>query len=285
MANAPDAELHKGLKQRHLTMIAIGGVIGAGLFVGSGAVINEVGPAAFLTYAVTGVLIVMVMRMLGEMATANPSTGSFADYARKALGGWAGFSVGWLYWYFWVIVVGFEAVAGREAPDPLGRGAAVAPRPRADDPDDRDEPVLGQVVRRVRVLVRGHQGPRDHHLPRARQPLRDRALARARRGLLEPDRARRVPAQRPRRDLLRHRRGHLLDGRRRDRDDRGRRVERPGTGHRQGDELRGPAHRDLLRRLDLPARGDAAVELHRARRLAVRERLRGDGHPRTPPTS
>src|SRR3712207_9317758 len=82
------------------------GVIGAGLFVGSGVVIKDVGPAAFLTYAATGVLIVMVMRMLGEMATANPSTGSFADYARNALGGWAGFSVGWLYWYFWVIVVG-----------------------------------------------------------------------------------------------------------------------------------------------------------------------------------
>ena len=109
---AAGPELHKGLKQRHLTMIAIGGVIGAGLFVGSGVVIKETGPAAFLTYALTGVLIVMVMRMLGEMATANPSTGSFADYARKALGGWAGFSVGWLYWYFWVIVVGFEAVAG-----------------------------------------------------------------------------------------------------------------------------------------------------------------------------
>ncbi|MGS0683917.1 amino acid permease [Nakamurella sp. GG22] len=109
---AAPAELHKGLNQRHLTMIAIGGVIGAGLFVGSGAVIKEAGPAAFLTYAITGVLIVMVMRMLGEMAVANPSTGSFADYARRALGGWAGFSVGWLYWYFWVIVVGFEAVAG-----------------------------------------------------------------------------------------------------------------------------------------------------------------------------
>jgi len=105
-------ELHKGLKQRHLTMIAIGGVIGAGLFVGSGLVIKDTGPAAFLSYAITGVLIVLVMRMLGEMATANPSTGSFADYARRALGGWAGFSVGWLYWYFWVIVVGFEAVAG-----------------------------------------------------------------------------------------------------------------------------------------------------------------------------
>ncbi len=105
-------ELQKGLKQRHLTMIAIGGVIGAGLFVGSGVVLNETGPAAFLSYLVTGVLIVMVMRMLGEMATANPSTGSFADYSRMALGGWAGFSVAWLYWYFWVIVVGFEAVAG-----------------------------------------------------------------------------------------------------------------------------------------------------------------------------
>jgi GABA permease len=54
----------------------------------------------------------MVMRMLAEMAVANPSTGSFADYSRDALGHWAGFSVGWLYWYFWVIVVGFEAIAG-----------------------------------------------------------------------------------------------------------------------------------------------------------------------------
>ncbi len=106
------AVLHKGLKQRHLTMIAIGGVIGAGLFVGSGVVVGNAGPGAFLSYAITGVLIVFVMRMLGEMAVANPSTGSFADYARRALGSWAGFSVGWLYWYFWVIVVGFEAVAG-----------------------------------------------------------------------------------------------------------------------------------------------------------------------------
>lgn len=93
-------------------MIAIGGVIGAGLFVGSGVAIRAAGPAAFLTYTLCGALIVLVMRMLGEMAAANPVTGSFADYAAQALGGWAGFSVGWLYWYFWVIVVGFEAVAG-----------------------------------------------------------------------------------------------------------------------------------------------------------------------------
>ena len=92
-----EEKLSRGLKQRHLTMIAIGGVIGAGLFVGSGVVIPNTGPGAFLGYALTGVLIVLVMRMLGEMAAANPSTGSFADYARTALGGWAGFSVGWLY--------------------------------------------------------------------------------------------------------------------------------------------------------------------------------------------
>lgn len=104
--------LSKGLKQRQLSMLAMGGVIGAGLFVGSSVVLSAAGPAAFLAYALMGVLIVMVMRMLGEMATAHPATGSFADYSRKALGGWAGFSVGWLYWYLWVVTVGFEAVAG-----------------------------------------------------------------------------------------------------------------------------------------------------------------------------
>lgn len=105
-------ELKKGLSDRQLRMIAIGGVIGAGLFVGSGVVIRSTGPGTFIAYAMAGFLVIMVMRMLAEMAVANPSTGSFADYSRSALGGWAGFSVGWLYWYFWVIVVGFEAIAG-----------------------------------------------------------------------------------------------------------------------------------------------------------------------------
>ena len=104
--------LKKGLNDRQLRMIAIGGVIGAGLFVGSGVVIGTTGPGSFIAYALCGFLVIMVMRMLAEMAVANPSTGSFADYARDALGGWAGFSVGWLYWYFWVIIVGFEAIAG-----------------------------------------------------------------------------------------------------------------------------------------------------------------------------
>jgi GABA permease len=67
--------LRTGLKRRHVTMIALGGVIGAGLFVGSGAVINQTGPAAVLSYLLAGLLVVLVMRMLGEMAVANPSTG------------------------------------------------------------------------------------------------------------------------------------------------------------------------------------------------------------------
>ncbi len=106
--------LQTSLKKRHVTMISLGGVIGAGLFVGSGAVINTTGPAAVLSYLLAGLLIVLVMRMLGEMAVANPRTGSFSDYARIALGNWAGFAVGWLYWYFWVIVLAVEAVAGAE---------------------------------------------------------------------------------------------------------------------------------------------------------------------------
>src|ERR1700754_991975 len=104
--------LQSGLKRRHVTMISLGGVIGAGLFVGSGAVINTTGPAAVLSYLAAGTLVILVMRMLGEMAVAHPSSGSFADYAGEALGPWARFSVGWLYWYFWVIVLAVEAAAG-----------------------------------------------------------------------------------------------------------------------------------------------------------------------------
>ncbi|WP_415113106.1 amino acid permease [Paraburkholderia sp.] len=111
-------ELKCGLKQRHMTMIALGGVIGAGLFVGSGVVIQQTGPAAVLSFLITGGLVVLVMRMLGEMACAMPTVGSFYEYARLAFATWrgpgklAGFVTGWMYWYFWVIVVAVEAVAG-----------------------------------------------------------------------------------------------------------------------------------------------------------------------------
>ncbi|MCJ0870816.1 amino acid permease [Streptomyces sp. AP-93] len=108
----PSDGLKAGLKNRHLSMIAIGGVIGAGLFVGSGGGIAKTGPAILLSYALVGAMVVFVMRMLGEMAAASPNSGSFSAYADRALGRWAGFSIGWLYWFFWVVVLAVEATAG-----------------------------------------------------------------------------------------------------------------------------------------------------------------------------
>jgi GABA permease len=116
--------LQQGLKMRHMTMISLGGIIGAGLFVGTGPILNQAGPATILTYLFTGCILILIMRMLGEMAVALPTVGSFSDYSRMALGNWAGFSIGWLYWYFWAIVVGFEATV---AAGILGQYVNVAP--------------------------------------------------------------------------------------------------------------------------------------------------------------
>lgn len=104
--------LSKSLSSRHVTMISIGGIIGAGLFVGSSAAIAAVGPAIVVSYVLAGLLVLMVMRMLSEMAAAEPGHGSFTEYVRLGLGNWAGFASGWLYWYFWVVVVAVEAIAG-----------------------------------------------------------------------------------------------------------------------------------------------------------------------------
>jgi L-asparagine transporter-like permease len=105
-------ELSRSLKPRHLEMISIGGIIGAGLFVGSSASIAAVGPAIVLSYIITGTLVLLVMRMLGEMSLGMPHVRSFTEFAREGLGPWAGFIAGWLYWYFWIIVVPAEAIAG-----------------------------------------------------------------------------------------------------------------------------------------------------------------------------
>ena len=90
-----DPRLRKTLKLRHLRMLALGGVIGAALFVGSIAIITKAGPGAFITYGLTGLMVFFVMRMLGEMASAKPSTGSFTEYAGMAMGRWAKFTTGW----------------------------------------------------------------------------------------------------------------------------------------------------------------------------------------------
>ncbi|QNP63314.1 amino acid permease [Streptomyces genisteinicus] len=105
-----DTRLSHGLKQRHLSMIALGGVIGAGLFVGSGAGIAAAGPSIVVAYALSGLLVMLVMRMLGEMSAANPASGSFSVHAERAIGPWAGFTAGWAFWFLLCVAVGLEAM-------------------------------------------------------------------------------------------------------------------------------------------------------------------------------
>ncbi|MCU4576237.1 amino acid permease [Acinetobacter courvalinii] len=114
MDSVKTKKLGEGLSNRHITMISIGGVIGAGLFVGSSAAIAKAGPAVILAYLTTSIMVFLVMRMLGEMAVLEPDTGSFSTYARKAIGPWAGFTIGWLYWWFWVLAIPVEAIAGAQ---------------------------------------------------------------------------------------------------------------------------------------------------------------------------
>lgn len=101
-------DLGSGLKVRHLTMMGLGSAIGAGLFLGSGVGIQAAGPAVLVSYVLAGIMVIFVMRMLGEMGAALPVSGSFSHYARIGIGRWAGFSMGWLYWFMLIMVLGVE---------------------------------------------------------------------------------------------------------------------------------------------------------------------------------
>ncbi|MBV6757059.1 MULTISPECIES: amino acid permease [Rhodococcus] len=100
--------LGRGLKVRHLTMMGLGSAIGAGLFLGTGVGIATAGPAVLVSYLLAGIIVVFVMRMLGEMGAAIPASGSFSHYARIGIGDWAGFVMGWLYWFMLIMVLGAE---------------------------------------------------------------------------------------------------------------------------------------------------------------------------------
>ncbi|MFF5469730.1 amino acid permease [Streptomyces achromogenes] len=93
----------RGLGARQIQMIAIGGAIGTGLFLGAGKGISKAGPSLILAYAVAGVVIFLIMRALGELLMYRPVSGSFSDYAREFIGPFAGFVTGWTYWLFWVV--------------------------------------------------------------------------------------------------------------------------------------------------------------------------------------
>ena len=100
--------LNSGLQTRHLTMMGLGSAIGAGLFLGTGVGIQAAGPAVLIAYIFAGAVTVCIMQMLAEMVAARPSSGSFATYSDQAFGAWAGFSVGWSYWFMQVLIIGVE---------------------------------------------------------------------------------------------------------------------------------------------------------------------------------
>lgn len=102
-------ELKRTMKSRHLFMIALGGVIGTGLFNGSGFIISQAGPGgAVLAFMAGGLLMYLVMLCLGELAVAMPVSGSFQEYATKYISPATGFTIGWLYWLSWANTVGLE---------------------------------------------------------------------------------------------------------------------------------------------------------------------------------
>lgn len=100
--------LGRGLKTRHLTMMGLGSAIGAGLFLGTGVGISAAGPAVLVAYLIAGLITVYIMQMLAEMVAARPSSGAFSTYAEQAFGPWAGFTIGWLYWFMMIMIMAVE---------------------------------------------------------------------------------------------------------------------------------------------------------------------------------
>jgi len=106
-----ESSLARNLRNRHIQLIALGGTIGVGLFLGSAKAIHEAGPGLLLGYAVGGVAIFFIMRALGELLTYRPVAGSFATYAEEFCGPLPGFITGWSYWFAWVVTVMAEITA------------------------------------------------------------------------------------------------------------------------------------------------------------------------------
>ncbi|CAX54567.1 aromatic amino acid transporter AroP [Erwinia pyrifoliae] len=103
--------LKRGLKNRHIQLIALGGAVGTGLFLGSASVIQSAGPGVILGYAIAGFIAFLIMRQLGEMVVEEPVAGSFSHFAYKYWGNFAGFTSGWNYWVLYVLVAMAELTA------------------------------------------------------------------------------------------------------------------------------------------------------------------------------
>ena len=112
-SSAP-GQLRRTLKARHMSMIAIGGSIGTGLFVASGATISQAGPGgALLAYMIVGLMVYFLMTSLGEMAAHLPVSGSFATYGARYVDEGFGFALGWNYWYNWAVTIAVDLVAAQ----------------------------------------------------------------------------------------------------------------------------------------------------------------------------
>lgn len=109
--HAEDAGYHKGLKSRQIQMIAIGGAIGTGLFLGAGGRLASAGPSLFIAYGLCGIFAFLILRAMGELVLHRPSSGSFVSYAREFFGEKAAFVAGWFYWILWVTATVAETTA------------------------------------------------------------------------------------------------------------------------------------------------------------------------------
>ncbi|MCV4274110.1 amino acid permease [Pseudomonas capsici] len=102
--STPPDQLHRGLKNRHIQLIALGGAIGTGLFLGIAHTVSMAGPSVILGYAIAGLIAFFIMRQLGEMVVEEPVAGTFSHFANKYWGNFAGFMSGWNYWVLYVLV-------------------------------------------------------------------------------------------------------------------------------------------------------------------------------------
>jgi AAT family amino acid transporter len=107
----PKEELHRGLEERHITLMSLGAAIGVGLFLGSASAIEMAGPAILFAYALGGAVMFIIMRALGEMAIHQPVAGSFSRYARNYIGPLSGYLTGWNYWFLWIVTCMAEITA------------------------------------------------------------------------------------------------------------------------------------------------------------------------------
>lgn len=108
----PDGEFRRALKGRHIQLIALGGIIGSGYFLGTGAVVHQVGPSVFLAYILGGLIIYLTMLCMGELAVAIPIAGSFINYTADFISPSLACGVGWSYWISWVAYIPAECLAG-----------------------------------------------------------------------------------------------------------------------------------------------------------------------------